>query len=63
VWGKRYGGCCVSGPLCVFGCSSAVVVECACVKDCRGLGVCMVGTVSYSAGGKCAGGRVNMMTG
>jgi hypothetical protein len=29
----------------VFGCSSAVVVEDAYLRDYRGLGMCMVGTV------------------
>jgi hypothetical protein len=33
------------GTLCVFGDSSIVVVEGACVRDCRGLGVCTVGTI------------------
>jgi hypothetical protein len=32
------------GP-CVFGCISIVVTETACVRDCRGLGLCTVGTV------------------
>jgi hypothetical protein len=44
-WGKRYEGCWVLWPLCVFGCISTVVVEGSCVRDCRGLGVCIVGTV------------------
>jgi hypothetical protein len=29
----------------VFGCLSVVVVEGACVRDCRGLGLCTFGTV------------------
>jgi hypothetical protein len=33
------------GPLCVFGCLYGVVVESACVRDFRGLGLCRVGTV------------------
>jgi hypothetical protein len=33
------------GTLGVFGCSSTVVVQSVCVKDCRGLGVCKVRTV------------------
>jgi hypothetical protein len=45
-WEKRYGGCWILWPLCVLGCISAVVVEDACVRDCKGLGVCIVGTVS-----------------
>jgi hypothetical protein len=28
----------VLGPLCVLGCSSVVVVEGACVRNCRGIG-------------------------
>jgi hypothetical protein len=32
-------------PLCVFESSSGVVVEGACVRNCSGLWVCMVGTV------------------
>jgi hypothetical protein len=41
----RYGGCWIWQPLCVFGCISIVVAEGICVKDCRGLGLCAVGTV------------------
>jgi hypothetical protein len=41
----------------VFGCISAVVVEGACIKDFRGLGVFMGGTVGYSMGSECVGGR------
>jgi hypothetical protein len=37
VGGKRNGSFWVLWPLCVFGCIS-VVVEGACVWDCRGLG-------------------------
>jgi hypothetical protein len=37
--GKRYAGCWVLWPLCVFGCISVVVVEGVCVRDCRGAGV------------------------
>jgi hypothetical protein len=48
--GVRYGGCQVLWPLCVFRYIS-VVVEGACVRDCRGLGLCIVGTVGYSVGG------------
>jgi hypothetical protein len=43
--GKRYGGCWGLWPLCMLGCISAVVVEGACIKNCRGLGLCIVGTV------------------
>jgi hypothetical protein len=46
VWpGKMFGGCWVLWPLCVFGYISDVVVEGACVRDFRGLGLCTVGTV------------------
>jgi hypothetical protein len=38
-WVKRYGG------VLVFGCISIVVVEDVCVRDCRGLGLCAIGTV------------------
>jgi hypothetical protein len=37
---KRYGGCWVLWPLCVFGFISFVVVEGVCVRDCLGLIVC-----------------------
>jgi hypothetical protein len=40
-WGKRYEGCWVLWPLCVFRCISVVAVEVACVRDFRGLGVCV----------------------
>jgi hypothetical protein len=43
IW--RYRSCWVLEPLCVFRCSCAVVVEGACVGDCRGTGVCTIGTV------------------
>jgi hypothetical protein len=43
-WRKRYGDCWVFWPLYVFWCIS-VVVEGAWVRDCRGLGLCTVGTV------------------
>jgi hypothetical protein len=44
VEGKRQGGYSVLGPLYVLWCS-LLVVESACVRDCRGIGVCRVGTV------------------
>jgi hypothetical protein len=47
----------------VFGCISTVVVEGACVRDFRGLRVCAVGSVGWSAGGECAGARGNVVTG
>jgi hypothetical protein len=43
-WEKRYGSCWVLWPLCVFG-YIFVVVEGACVRDFRGLGLYTVGTV------------------
>jgi hypothetical protein len=60
---KSYGGCWVLWPLCVLGFISVVVVEGACVQDCRGLGLCTVGTVGQSAGGEFVGGRVSVVTG
>jgi hypothetical protein len=38
----------------VFGCIS-VVVEGACVWDCRNLGLCKVGIVGWSVGDECVG--------
>jgi hypothetical protein len=35
--GKWYGGFWVLWLFCVFGCISVVIVEGACVRDCRGL--------------------------
>jgi hypothetical protein len=40
-----FGDCLVLWPLCMFGCISAVVVEGACVRDCRVLVLCTVGIV------------------
>jgi hypothetical protein len=37
-WGKQCGDCWFLWSLCVFGYISVVVVEGACVWDCRGLG-------------------------
>jgi hypothetical protein len=48
--------------LCVFGYISVVVEEGICVKDCRGLGLCKVGTVGCSVGDKCKGGRGSLVT-
>jgi hypothetical protein len=47
--------------LCVFRCIS--VVEGACVRDCRGLGLCKVDIVGWSAGGECVGVRGSLVTG
>jgi hypothetical protein len=44
-WDKNFGTCWVLWPLCMFGCISVAVVEGACVRDCRGLGLCTVGIV------------------
>jgi hypothetical protein len=44
--GKRYGGSWVLLPLFVVGCISTIVVKGACIRDCKGLGVCMVVIVS-----------------
>jgi hypothetical protein len=46
MWvGKRYKGYWDFWPFCVLGCISAMPVEGACVRGCRELEVCMVGTV------------------
>jgi hypothetical protein len=50
-------------PLCVFGeyfccCSGGCFV-----RDCRGLGLCTVGTVDWLAAGECVGGRGSVVTG
>jgi hypothetical protein len=39
---KMYGGCLVSWHLCVFWCFCTIVVEGACVRDCRVMAVCIV---------------------
>jgi hypothetical protein len=39
--------------LCMFGCIS-IIVEGSCVRSCKGLRLCTVGIVSYSAGGECS---------
>jgi hypothetical protein len=49
-------------PLCVFGCISVVVVGGICVRDCRGLELCAVGTVGQSAGGEYVGGMGSVVT-
>jgi hypothetical protein len=48
--------------VCVFGCIS-VVVEGACVRDCRGLGLCKDGIIGWSVGDRCVGGRSSLVTG
>jgi hypothetical protein len=57
-WGKWCGGCWVLWPLCVFGYISVVVVEGACVRDCRWLGLCKVCIVDCSAGDECEEGGI-----
>jgi hypothetical protein len=47
----------------MFGYISVVVVEGACVSNCRGLAFCTVGTVGWSVGGECVGERGSVMTG
>jgi hypothetical protein len=47
----------------LLGLGALVVVEDACVRDCRVLGVCTVGTIGYSVGDKCEGRRADMVTG
>jgi hypothetical protein len=59
VWVKSYGGCGVLWSFCVFGYISVVVVN----DDCRGLGLCAVGTVGNSADDDCGGGRSSVVTG
>jgi hypothetical protein len=49
--------------LCVFGSISVIVVEGAYVRDCRGLGLCKVGIIGWSAGDGCVGGRCSLVTG
>jgi hypothetical protein len=44
-WGKRFGGCWGLWPLYMFGCISVVVVEGACDRDCKRLGLCTVSSV------------------
>jgi hypothetical protein len=44
-WGKMYGVCWVLWPFCVFGCISVAVVEGAYIRDCRELGLYIIGTV------------------
>jgi hypothetical protein len=57
--GTQCGGCWVLWPLCVFGCISVVVVEGAFVRVCRGLVLCKVGIVGWSAGDEYVGVRVS----
>jgi hypothetical protein len=47
----------------VFGCISVVVEEGACVRDCRGLGLCKVGIVGWSVGDEIEGGKDSLVTG
>jgi hypothetical protein len=42
---KMYRDCWVLQPLCMFGYISVVVVESSCVRNCRGIKLCRVGTV------------------
>jgi hypothetical protein len=48
--------------LCVFGYTS-IVVEGACVRNCRALELCKVDIVDWSVGDKCVGGRGSLVTG
>jgi hypothetical protein len=61
-WGKQCGGYWVLWPLYVFGCISVAVVKGTCIKDCRGLGLCIVGIVGWSAGDECVRGRGSLVT-
>jgi hypothetical protein len=47
----------------VFGCISVVVVKGACVRDCRGLGLCTLGPSRLVSHGECVGGRGCVVTG
>jgi hypothetical protein len=47
----------------VFGYISVVVVEGACVRNCRGLGLCKVDIVGWSEDDECVGGRGSLVTG
>jgi hypothetical protein len=51
----------------VLRCSSVVVGEDTCFRDCRGIGwmgvMCRVGTADYSVSGECGGGRGSGMKG
>jgi hypothetical protein len=55
-WEKQCRDCGFLWSLCVFGCIS-IVVEGACVRNCRGMGLCKVGKVGWSEGDECVGGR------
>jgi hypothetical protein len=63
VSGGNDGGCCFLWPLCVLECISVTVVYGACVRDCRGLGLCKVGMVGWSASVQYVGGRGSLVTG
>jgi hypothetical protein len=63
VWGKHWGGCWFLWSFCVFGFISFVVVEGACVRDCRVLGLCKLGIVGWSVGDVCVGRRGSLVTG
>jgi hypothetical protein len=66
VWvsgGKQCGGYWFLWSLCVFGHISVVIVEGACVRDCRGLGLCKDGIVGWSVGDECVGERGSLVTG
>jgi hypothetical protein len=47
----------------MFGYISVVVVEGDCVRDFRGLGLCIVVTEGLSVGGECVGRRGSVVTG
>jgi hypothetical protein len=60
-WGKQCRGCWCLWSLCVFVCISVVVIEGALVRGCRGLGLCNVFIVGWSAGDDCVGGRDSLV--
>jgi hypothetical protein len=47
----------------VFGCISVVVVEGACVRDCKELGLCKFGILGWSVRDECIGGRSSLVAG
>jgi hypothetical protein len=61
--GKSASGLLFLWSLCMFGSISVAVEESVCIRDCRGLGLCKVGTVDCSVGDKYEGGRGSLVTG
>jgi hypothetical protein len=61
--GEEAWGCWVLCPLCMFGYISVIVVEGACIRNCRRLGLCTDGMVDYSVGGEHVRERGSVVTG